>query len=632
MHWQGLPPSTLLPIGLAAAFAIVALYFLRQRRRAVAVPFVKLWEHVLRDEDSSRLFARIKQLFSLLLQLAILALLLLALADPRPGASPGEGRHFVVLVDASASMQATDVSGEKEPKRTRFDEAKKAVRRMVQELGAADRMLLVQMDARVTPLSSFTSDVTELEAATERLEVTDTRADFEGALRFATDVLRGLPSAEIVVVSDGALSLRPEAEVSLGDARLSYVPVGKRGRNVAIVELTARRYPLDRDRYEVMLELYNAGSEAEDVELHLIGDGSVIDVTRLRLEAGERLPRFYANLSGAREELEAVVRLVDGTRDDLPADDRAHALLPDLKRARVLCVTEGNTYLEAALLLASYLDVTFVSPAEYDAVEGSFDVTIFDGVTPPVKEGSGNLLYLDPQGPHAPIGVGDKPLVNVGFDRIEKKSPLLRWTTIEDAFIAKARRLSPRPGDQVVGASELGPLLVTGVREGRRFVALGFHPKDSDLVLRVAWPVFVLNTLNELAADDAGFRSSYRTGETWHVPVPTDAERVTWIDPAGVTQEVPIQEGRAVLFGKKAGFHTLTDDASELRIRFAANLADPEESAIEPSPKLVVQGSEAQPLPSFNGGSRKEPWVWLLLAAALLGSIEWFAFHRRVTV
>src|SRR5690606_6725129 len=178
-------------------------------------------------------------------------------------------------------------------------------------------------------------------------------------------------------------------------------------------------------------------------------------------------PRFYPNLTGAREELEAVVRLVDGTQDDLPADDRAYALLPDLKRARVLCVTEGNTYLEAALLLASYLDVTFVTPAEYENVEGRFDVTIFDGVTPAVKEGSGNLLYLDPQGQHSPIGVGDKPLANVGFDRVDKKSPLLRWTTIEDAFIAKARKLSPRPGDHVVGASELGPLLVTGVRDGR---------------------------------------------------------------------------------------------------------------------------------------------------------------------
>ena len=631
MQWQGLPFSTLLPIGLAASLAIVALYFLRLRRRVVAVPFVKLWERVLRDEDSSRLFSRIKQLLSLLLQLAILALLLLALADPRKEASHAEGRHFVVLVDASASMQATDVS-EEGAERTRLDDAKEEVRRMAKDLGGSDRMLIAQVDAHVTPLSSFTSDVTELEGALDRLRATDTRADFHGALRFATDVLQALPSPQIVIVSDGAVSLPSEAEVSLGDVNVSYVPIGRRGRNVAIVELTARRYPLDRDRYEVMLELYNAGSEAEDVELRLYGDGNVIDVTRLRLGPRERLPRFYPNLSGAREELEAVVKLTDGTSDDLPADNRAHALLPDVKRARVLCVTEGNTYLEAALLLASYLDVTHVTPEEYAAVEGRFDVTIFDGVTPEVKDGSGNLLYLDPQGPHAPLGVAEKALTNVGFDRIDKKSPLLRWTSIEDAFIAKARRLSPRPGDRVVGASELGPLLVSGVRDGKRFVALGFHPKDSDLVLRVAWPVFMLNTLNELASEDADFLSSYRTGEVWHVPVLTDAERVTLVEPSGDTREVPIQDGRAVLFGDRAGFYTLKDESSALRVRFAANLADPEESTIEPASSLTILGKEAQPRPVFEGRARRQPWVWLILAAVLLGSLEWFTFHRRITV
>jgi len=631
MHWQGLPLSMLLPIGAIATLAIVGLYFLRLHRRTVPVPFVKLWERVLRDEDASRLFSRIKRLLSLLLQLAILALLLLALADPRSSSAGAEGRHFVVLVDASASMQATDVADEG-AKRTRLDEAKEEVRRMVQGLGGSDRMLIAQVDAHVTPLSSFTSDVTELTRALDRLVATDTRADLHGALRFAGDVLQGLPSPEIVLVSDGALSLPSENEVSLGDAKLGFVPIGKRGRNVAIVELTARRYPLDRDRYEVMLELFNAGSEAEEVELRLLGDGNVIDVTRLRLEARERLPRFYPNLTGAREELMAVVKVADGTQDDLPADDRAHARLPEVKRARVLCVTEGNTYLEAALLLASYLDVTYVTPDEYAAVEGRFDVTIFDGVTPEVNEGSGNLLYLDPEGPHAPLGVGEPTLANVGFDRIDKKSPLLRWTSIEDAFVAKARKLSPRPGDQVVGASERGPLLVTGTREGKRFVALGFHPKDSDLPLRVAWPVFMLNTLNDLAAEDSDFLSSYRTGEVWHVPVPSDAERVIAIDPSGTERHVPVQDGRAVLFGSRAGIHTLTDESRSLQLRFAANLADPEESSIEPVTSLTIAGRNAEPAPSFDGSSRKEPWVWLLIAAILLGSIEWFTFHRRVTV
>lgn len=634
MHLHGLPLSTLLQIGGVASLAIAALYVLELRRRAVPVPFAKLWESVLRDRETTSLFSKLRRILSLLLQLLLLALLVLALGDPREVASRTEGRHLVVLVDASASMQAIDVATPSDPRRRRIDEAKEEVQRIARGLDSKDRMLIAQMDATVTPLSTLTEDVAELEAALEKLAATDTRADLPRALAFAADVLRGLSNPEIVVVSDGALPDVDNAAhgLDLDDVTLSFVPVGKRGRNVAVTGLTVRRYPLDRDRYEVMLELYNGGEESEEVELRLLGDGELVDMTRLRLAPRERLARFYPNLSGASRTLEATVHLADGSEDDLPVDDRAFAVLPDVKRVRILCVTRGNTYLEAALLLASYLDVTFLDPERYPPVEGRFDVTIFDGVTPDLSPDSGNVLYLDPTGPGAPVNVAEKPLVNVGFDKVDKKSPLLRWTGIEDAFIGKARRLVPKAGDKVIGASDSGALLVSGKRDDKRFIALGFDPRDSDLVLRVAWPVFVLNVMNDLAAEDADYLSSYRTGEAWHVPVHVTAKTVTIESPSGLLREVEVQDGHAVVFGKEAGFHTLIAGPSSTETRFAANLADPLESTIQPRSTLTIAGKEATAVTGFHAGSRQELWIYLLLAAVALTTIEWFTYHRRLTV
>ena len=89
---------------------MVVLYILKLRRRVVAVPFSPLWERILRDKEATSLFSKLKRLLSLLLQLALLALLVLALGDPRAAESLIKGRNVVVLVDASASMQATDVA------------------------------------------------------------------------------------------------------------------------------------------------------------------------------------------------------------------------------------------------------------------------------------------------------------------------------------------------------------------------------------------------------------------------------------------------------------------------------------------------------------------------------------------
>jgi Ca-activated chloride channel homolog len=624
--------------GVAAAFA-TALYILKLRRRTVAVPFSKLWEKILRDKEATSLFSRLKRLLSLLVQLALLALLALSLGDPRAAASIIKGRNLVVLVDASASMQATDVA----PARNRLEAAKDEVKQVIRGLGGSDRMLIAQMDASVTPLGPTSSDTSELERALDSIRATDARADFPRALRFATDSLRGVENAEIVVVSDGRLgeAIDASGKVHLGDdVKLSYLPIGRGARNVGITAFSVRRYPLDKSRYEVMLEVTNTGPETEDVELTLHADpnkgerGQLVDLTKLRLKPGERLPRFYPNLSGASRALEARLAPLANSRDELPADDHAFALLPERRRAKVVVVTPGNTYLEAALLLDEYLDVQIVGPKEYAeriaTTNQKIDVIIFDGATP-AELPRANAIYLDPRGPGAPVKV-EGELKSPGFDKIERKHPIVRWTALDDVNIARGHKLVAQPGDKVVGASHEGPILVTGQRGPFKFVAIGFDPRDSDLPLRVAWPLLLLNSINFFTDEDAHYISSFRTGDVWRVPVVSQTGQAKLKLPGGPELAVPVHEGRAVYLGDQAGFYELSAGAGEPTALFAANLLDAEESAIEPAKDLIVDGKTAGRIEGFQIGVRRELWIYLLLAAILLTAIEWITYHRRITV
>jgi hypothetical protein len=627
--------------GLAGS-AVVALYILRLRRRAIAVPFSPLWQRILGDKDATSLFSKLKRLLSLLLQLALLALLVLALGDPRAAASLVKGRNAVVLVDGSASMQATDVSP------TRLEAAKSEVRKIIRGLGGADRLLIAQMDATITPLGPMSGDTYELDREVGDIHPTDTRADFPRALRFAADALRGADSPEIIVVSDGALGPAADAQgaVHLGTVRVSYVPIGgsdaSKRRNVAVTEFSVRRYPLDKSRYEAMLEVTNTGEAPEDVEVSLLGDGQLVDLTRLRLQPGERLPRFYPNLSGASRTLEAKIALAGGVRDDLPVDDHAYALLPERRRAKVLVVSDGNLYLQAALLLDEYLDVTMVTPAQYARTYAAGgpaeDVVVFDRVTP-AQPPKAHALYLDPRGTGSPVRVGAE-IARPGFDKIDRKHPLVRFLALDDVNIASAHALAGESTDKVVGASEPGgPILVAGTRASYKFVALGFDPAQSDLPLRTAWPLFLINTINWFDDEDASYLSSYRTGEVWRIPVASDAAvtHATLKDPAGATESVPIHEGRAVYMGERAGFYELSTpppSAGEAAATtaFAANLFDEAESSIAPAKELVVDGRTAGPVQGFHVGVRREIWIYLLLLAALLSAIEWGTYHRRLTV
>lgn len=649
MHFTGLPLSTLLQAGAALGAVVVLFYILKLKRRPIPVPFAALWQRILKDKEATTLFSQLKRLLSLLLQLALVAALLIALGDPRPAVNKSEGRHIVVLFDASASMKAIDVVQPEEvleqPEddrayKTRLDVGKEKIREMVRGLGGSDRMLIAQMDGAVTPLSTMTGEISDLEEAIEQVKASDVRAQWARGLRFGVDSLRSLSHPEIIVVSDGVLGDAADdgGDVALGDVGLSYVKVGHGGRNVAVTGFSVRRYPLDKSRYEVLLEVTNTSDEELDIDLELFGDGQLTDIVTLKMQPQERLSRFYPNLSGADQTLEAKVRLSGGQPDQLPVDDHAFALLPERRRARVQVVTEGNMYLEAALLLDEYLEVTTVEPAGYPT-EGEFDVTIFDDVAPAVAEGSGHTFYLNPpDDEHTPFKLGDELESNkryvLGFDELDTKSPLLRNVSLGDVNVAEGRALEGEKGDKAVGRSFDGTLLLTGRREGRRFAALGFDVRQSDLPLRVAWPLLVLNTINFFIEEDSDYISSFYTGNVWSVPADAKAKTATVLLPDGSERQVPIKDGRAVFLGQQAGFYTLTtgEAGAEDKTMFAANLSDPLESAIMPADELSVGERKAGEASGFEIGVRREIWVYLLAVVLLVAALEWLTYHRRITV
>ncbi len=288
MEFTALSLTQVLTVLGAFGAGVVVFYLLKLRRRQVPVPFVRLWEQILAEKQSTRLFSQIKRLLSLLIALLFVALVAFALGDPRTKGAHDAGRSLVVLVDASTSMQATDM------RPTRLERAFEETRRIIDGLGPSDRMLIAQMDATTTPVSPMTDDTRVLRESLTHVAPTDLTTNFARALRFALDVLRDKERAEIIVVSDGHLPEARDEEglVSARGAKLSYVAIGRHHRNVSISAFSVRRYPLDKSRSEVLVELLNSSTDPEAIELTLLGDGQPIDVQRLQLAAGERTSRY----------------------------------------------------------------------------------------------------------------------------------------------------------------------------------------------------------------------------------------------------------------------------------------------------------------------------------------------------
>src|SRR5688500_8081965 len=157
----------------AAALAIPALlilYFLKLRRRELAVSSTFLWKKSIQDLQVNSPFQKLRRNLLLLLQLILLALLLLALARPVSNYKPGAGKMTVILIDRSASMAGHDIEG---GKRTRLEEATRAAKDLVEPRGRKSTAVVIAFDESAKTDQPFTRAAPALQNAIDGIRQTD---------------------------------------------------------------------------------------------------------------------------------------------------------------------------------------------------------------------------------------------------------------------------------------------------------------------------------------------------------------------------------------------------------------------------------------------------------------------------
>ncbi len=455
---------------LALLPVVVVLHFLRARRRERAVTALFLWRRAHANVARRRRFS---PSWLLALQLAFVAMAVLALA--RPHAAAGEDKALVIVLDASASMTARSGEG------TRFDLAKAAAR---DRLAGAARVALVRAGASPRLLAPLDASQADLLAALEGLRAGDSAEDLLGAVDLGRSLL---PGAEVEVITDHQAELGQAEVVVVGEpvenVGISAFDVGVGQAFIAVV--ASGRAPA-----EVTVGLFNQGSELARSTL-LVPSGSSGSITFPLLD-DENAPLGI---------LEA--RILSPTPDALPLDDVAYA------GRRVLTVVTDDFYAPLLRALQSAPGVTVFGAA--DAVRRPADLRVVTAALPPGPTGVGAL----PPGDYIlfppPADAPEYHLVR-DFDRA---SPIMRFVDLNEALVGINKAAPSWTGSEADGwrvlarADDLTPLLRMRRTAAGSVLQFGFHPSQSDVVLRPAFPALVANWV---AALDSTPR--LRLGET----------------------------------------------------------------------------------------------------------------------
>jgi hypothetical protein len=628
LQWTGLPMEQLGALFFFAAVMITLLYLLKLKKRRVQVPFSPLWGRVLAEyRQQTDWWRRLRHFLSWLLFLLMASLLVFALGDPHPEGEVLEGRHIVVLVDSSASMASTDVSGGV----NRLDVAKQRAREIFETVGAEDRIMLVNFHEQLQPLSPFVAEPSVLEQPLRDLKVVATGTDYGQALQFAADSLRDKKRGELVILSDGA-GFDPKVMEGMdfgAGTTLRHIKVGESAGNLGVTGFSVRRYLSNKLDYELFVRVQSSFERPVEADLELWADGRLVDSRALSLEAGASEQRFFPAQAVSGERLEARVRMKTAdARDVFPLDDRAYALLPPTKKLSVLLVTPGNLYLEGTLLLNANVTVEQVTAAKYDPSK-SYDVVFIDRDIPEKLPASGFFVYVDPQGERSPWpnrGYIKNPIIT----SYKKSHPLMRWIGMRDVNIGQAQRFGLGRGDEVVASAFGDAMIVSRVEGERKLVGLAFDLRASDLPLRVAFPVLMLNILDYSQLDDEGLVQNGLTGRTLAVKVEEKgAKEAVVVSPDGQSRVVPVYGQAAMVYADQAGFYEIS--AGGAKQALAANLINPREAEIAPQ-QIVAQGQEIR---QDTGGlffKRDDLWIWALLACLALLLLEWYTYNRRITI
>ena len=462
--------SPLALVWLATLIPVVVFYILKIRLRRVPVSTILFWRQIYDENQPRSIWQRLRHWLSLLAQIVLILLLAGALADPFFAWETRQLRRIVLVVDNSASMNATDTSP------SRLSAAKEEALRVIDGMRFRDELAVVAAGGRPRVVCGFSSHARTLTHAVDEIVATDNPTRVADAVDLAHRLLgerQDEHQREIVVLTDvGQVSSLPGRDPQIPDSsmpnesqagskpapRVIVRRFGKNTGNVGITQFQVRRSLIDPLGYEVLAEITNASDEPVECRLEIDLNEDVVDVVPLKLTAGQRWGQSFEKTSAEGGHLTAKL----DRADSLSADNRAWAVLPKREMLPVTLVSEGNLFIQKAFESNPLVVLARVEPANWKPIsvlalgEGlptpppneiggaerpasSASITVLHRHVPEILP-RGSLLVIDPRGGCDLWQLGEavqNPIVN----QQDKDSTLLGHVRLDNVVMPEARQL-----------------------------------------------------------------------------------------------------------------------------------------------------------------------------------------------
>lgn len=634
----GTPLALLLAL---IAIPIVIFYILKVRLRRLPVSTNLFWNQIFEDRPPKSLWQNLRYWLSLLAQLLILALLVLAIADPILSWQTKGARRMVLILDVSASMQAVDKAS------TRFDSAKQAAQRVLDGVREQDQVAILTAGIRPEVVLGMGNHVPSLRRAINDLLPVDTPANLGSAVELANQLLGDAPNRQVIVFTDQATPKNTNPDNQAKETNtLEYRAFGSNASNVGITQFQTRRSMADALGYELLVEVRNASDQQIECRLEIELDERPVDIIPLKLQPNETWSRTLEKTSLEGGALKASLSNFENdqgqdrakSNNNLDADDIAWAILPDRVIQPVLIVSPGNLFLQKVFEANPLVRVTVQKEIPTAWPENTV-IVLHKLIPDPLP--SNPLFIIDPDTNSSLFsidGLIDSPLVT----EQDKDSPLMTHVRLDNVMFPNTKKLTFLTQTAKTVASCVGgeSLFATLAHGDKKTVVLGVNLEQSDLAFRTVFPILASNAIAWFSSQSGELSLAISGGDTARLNRSLSAgvpPENLWLISPGL--EVKRQSGSTVGPLKETGVWEVFEwdangnpTAETLRTtgklvdRYAVNL----ESSSETDLRNTNDSDRAFKQTSLASWFSYPPWYYLAILIGSLLVLEWGMYQRRV--
>jgi len=579
-----MPFSTPLALlGLLSAIPLIILYMIRPKPKDLPFPSTAFIR-----EGEAKPTAALNRLITdplFWIQLLVILFLVLAAAGPFTEARGTQGAHLVVVIDLSASMEAS------------FSDAEEIVLRYA---SGQDRISIVLAES--IPIVALREGNGEQARTTiESLSPRAVSADLSSGMMMGKSLL-GAEGGSILVVSDFASWTGDDPEVTrrLMESEgtgVVFVDSGGEGENVGIVG----GWIVDSGgvlNYSCLIRNYG---RTRTVPIKITGPGGTSTSSRTIESGGESYLTFDA-FSGVN----SVTLEVD---DAISSDNIAYIYTPELRPRRVLYIGDDGP------VLAALRSISTVAISRSGGYAG-FDLVVIENATADGElnryvYGGGRVVYVGSDASASPeyLPVRITGVVNESAPLWTRNPVFAEELHFEEVEVFSYLQASPRQGSVTIAEANGVPVISYWRLGGGTVVYLGLSNERSDFYLRPEYPIFWYEMIGWMTNVPDASESNRRTGEIVRLG------ETTLVDAAGERVSTD------VLLLDRVGIYRFQGRT------VAANMYDPVESNLLDAKTLN--------LGSFTSGKTTEKVIkkdlspWMVLIAAVLIILELVILRRR---